>query len=182
MPLPTLSADQVEWVAQQVVGYIGQQCQTYRPGAAPLTVSQKTVMRPFFPDSALNSARLVVLAGQRVNNPRFYGELIQMGFAPADLPDFAHMVAITFVDTVVSHETFTDRLLFHELVHVVQYAKLGLPEFAAKYVKGFLRGGSYVAIPLEMNAYELDARFAAEPAQPFSVANDVQAWLDGGRF
>jgi len=49
-------------------------------------------------------------------------------------------------------------------------------------VKGFLRGGSYVAIPLEMNAYELDARFAAEPAQPFSVANDVQAWLDGGRF
>jgi len=154
MPLPTLSADQVEWVAQQVVGYIGQQCQTYRPGAAPLTVSQKTVMRPFFPDSALNSARLVVLAGQRVNNPRFYGELIQMGFAPADLPDFAHMVAITFVDTVVSHETFTDRLLFHELVHVVQYAKLGLPEFAAKYVKGFLSTNSSTSSSTQSWAYQ----------------------------
>jgi hypothetical protein len=35
-----------------------------------------------------------------------------------------------------------------------------LPEFAAKYVKGFLNGGSYEAIPLEMNAYELDTRFA----------------------
>jgi hypothetical protein len=182
MPLPTLSADQVEWVAQQVVGYIGQQCQTYRPGAAPLTVSQKTVMRPFFPDSALNSARLVVLAGQRVNNPRFYGELVQMGFAPADLPDFAQMVAITFVDTVVSHEPFTDRLLFHELVHVVQYAKLGLPEFAAKYVQGFLRGGSYEAIPLEMNAYELDAQFATAPAASFSVEAKAQRWIDEGRF
>jgi hypothetical protein len=83
-----------------------------------------------------------LLAGRRVNNPRFYAELIQMGFARADLPDFAHMAAITFVDTVVSHELFTDRLLFHELVHVVQYAKLCLPEFVANYVKGFLRRGS----------------------------------------
>ncbi len=139
-------------------------------------------MRSFFPDSALNSARLVVLSGQRMNNPRFYGELVEMGFAPADLPDFAQMVAITLVDTVVSHEPFTDRLLFHELVHVVQYAKLGLPEFAAKYVKGFLRGGSYEGIPLEMNAYELDARFTAAPARPFSVEAEVQRWIDSGRF
>jgi hypothetical protein len=182
MPLPTLTTDQVERIVQQVVGYIGQQCQTYRPGAAPLSVSQKTVMRPFFPDGALNSARLVVLAGQRVNNPRFYGELVQMGFALDDLPDFAQMGAITFVDTVVSHEPFTDRLLFHELVHVVQYAKLGLPEFAAKYVKGFLPGGSYGAIPLEMNAYEMDARFAAEPARAFSVESEVEAWIGAGRL
>jgi hypothetical protein len=182
MHLPTLSTAQVEWVAQQVVGYIGQQCQTYRPSAAPLTVSQKTVMRPFFPDSALSSARLVVFAGQRVNNPRFYAELFQMGFARSDLPDFAQRAAITFMDTVVSHEPVTDRLLFHELVHVVQYAELGLLEFAAKYVKGFLRGGSYEAIPLEMNAYELDARFTTAPARPFSVEAEVQHWIDEGRF
>jgi hypothetical protein len=51
-----------------------------------------------------------------------------MGFEATLLPDFAHMAAITFVDTVVSHEAFTSRLLFHELVHVVQYGKLGLQE------------------------------------------------------
>src|SRR2546429_3320529 len=50
---------------------------------------------------------------------------------------------LTFVDTVVSHEAFTDRLLLRELVRVVQYEKLGLKEFAAKYVTGFLSGGSY---------------------------------------
>ncbi len=105
-----------------------------------------------------------------------------MGFEPAALPNFSLMAAITFVDTIVSHEPFTDRLLFHELVHVVQYQKLGLPEFAAKYVRGFLNGGSYEAIPLEVNAYELEARFAAEPAMPFSAEAEVRAWIDGGRF
>jgi hypothetical protein len=105
-----------------------------------------------------------------------------MGFEAASLPDLPEMVAITFVDTVVSHEPFTDRLLFHELVHVVQYEKLGLAEFAAKYVKGFLSGGSYEGIPLERNAYELDGRFAAELTKGFSVASEVQSWIDGGRF
>ena len=182
MPLPTLAAAQVEWVIQQVVAYIEHQRQTYRPGAMPLSLSQKTAMHPFFPQSALDSTRLVVLAGQRVANPPFYGELVKMGFAPAALPDFALMAAITFVDTVVSHEPFTNSILFHELVHVVQYQKLGLIEFAAKYVRGFLGGGSYEAIPLEVNAYELEARFAAEPTKPFAVADDVQAWIDAGRF
>jgi hypothetical protein len=61
-----------------------------------------------------------VLKGERVGNPYFHGDLIRMGLAGNSLPDFAHMAAITFVDTVVFHEPFTDRLLFHELVHVVQ--------------------------------------------------------------
>ena len=82
------------------------------------------------------------------------------------------MAAITFVDTVVSHEAVTGRLLFHKLVHVVQYEKLGLPEFAAKYVRGFLNGGSYDAIPLEMNAYQLDEKLRA-PMNLFSVAAGV---------
>jgi hypothetical protein len=82
---------------------------------------------------------------------------------------------------VVSHEAFTDRLLFHELVHVVQYEKLGLPQFAARYVTGFLSGRAYEAIPVEMNASESDARFAGEPAA-FSVEAEVRAWIDRGKF
>jgi hypothetical protein len=57
-----------------------------------------------------------------------------------------------------------------------------LSEFAARYVKGFLTGGSYEAIPLEINAYELDARFAGSPTKPFSVVDDIQAWIDADRF
>ena len=91
------------------------------------------------------------------------------------------MAAITFVDTVVSHEPFTDRLLFRELVRVDQYERLGVAEFA-NYLTGFLGGGKYEAIPLEMNPYELDRRFASEPAKAFSVASEVGAWADAGRF
>ena len=182
MPLPTLSSAQVEWVVNQVALYIGQQRQTYRPDAAPLSLSQKNAMCPFFPETVLDSTRLVVRTRERVSNPPFYGQLVQMAFSPADLPDFARVAAITFVDTVVSHEPFTDRLLFHELVHVVQYKKLGQADFAARYVRGFLSGGSYEAIPLEMNAFELDGRFAAAPGKAFAVGDEVRSWMDKNRF
>lgn len=151
MPLPTLSAAQIHDVVQKVAAYIEEQRQAYRPSAVSLSSSQQKAMHPFFPEPALDATRLFVLIGRRLTNPPFYGELNKMGFEAASLPDFSLMAAITFVDTVVSHEPFTDRLLFHELVHVAQYQKLGLQEFAAKYVRGFLSGGSYEAIPLEMN-------------------------------
>jgi hypothetical protein len=64
----------------------------------------------------------------------------------------------------------------------VQYAKLGLEEFAARYVKGFLDGGCYEAIPLETNAYQLEGRFGAAPKKPFSVANEVESWIKAGRI
>lgn len=83
------------------------------------------------------------------------------------------MAAITFVDTIVSHGPMSIQTLFHELVHVVQYEKLGLHEFAGKYVYGFLRGGSYEGIPLERNAYELDERFAFAPHAEFSVVGST---------
>jgi len=182
MPLPKLRDAEIAWIIQQVAEYIGQQRQTYRGRAVPLDAHQRSAMQPFFPSSALDSTRVVVLAGERVSNPPFYPALQRMGFEPGSLPDFSLMAAITFVDTVVSHEPFTQRLLFHELVHVIQYEKLGLLEFAAKYVSGFLNGGSYEAIPLEMNAYELDARFSAAPAKIFSVDAVVQSWIDSSRF
>jgi hypothetical protein len=182
MPLPKLRDDEIAWISQQVVEYIERQHQTYRGMAVPLDDHQRSAMQPFFPAFALDSTRVVVLVGERVSNPPFYPEPQRMGFEPGSLPDFSLMTAITFVDTVVSHEPFTDRLLFHELVHVVQYQKLGLEKFATNYVRGFLSGGSYVAIPLEMNAYELDARFGQAPVKTFSVADEVSRWIDVGRF
>ncbi|MGB9514125.1 MAG: hypothetical protein WBU20_20740, partial [Candidatus Acidiferrum sp.] len=118
MPLPKLRDAEIAWVIQQVGEYIGQQRQTYRERALPLDLHQRSAMQPFFPVSALDSTRVLVLSGERVSNPPFYPELQKMGFEPAALPNFSFMAAITFVDTVVSHEPFTGRLLFHELVHV----------------------------------------------------------------
>jgi len=182
MPLPKLSESQIEGLIQQVAGYIESQCHSYRDKATLLNTNQKGVLAPFFPQSVLDSTRVVVLADERVSNPGFYGDLVAMGFDPGSLPDFTKMAAITFLDIVVFHEPIENRFLFHELVHVVQYDKLGLVEFAAKYVNGFLKGGSYDAIPLERNAYELDARFAKAPLSAFSVQDEVQEWIDWELF
>jgi hypothetical protein len=182
MHLPKLGEAQVGWVIQQVAGYIDRQRRNFRQRAGPLSPNQMAAMQPFFAASTLDSTRVAVLSVERVVNPPFYDQLVRMGFEPAALPNFSLMAAITFVDTVVSHEPFKDRLLFHELVHVVQYEKLGLAEFAAQYVKGFLCGGSYEAIPLERNAYELEGRFATEPTKISSAADEVQAWIEAGRF
>lgn len=77
------------------------------------------------------------------------------------------MAAITFVDTVVVNRRFVEEptpveLLFHELVHAVQYEVLGAEAFIRRYVDGWAAGGfSYANIPLERMAYRLQADFEA---------------------
>jgi hypothetical protein len=128
----------------------------------------------------LDSTRLVVLHGERVSNPEFYPML--KGLGSANLPDQSGMGAITFSDIVVSHDPFSNGLLFHELVHVEQYWQLGIPRFSELYVRGFLTGGSYDAIPLEVNAYTLGGRFESDPRRMFSVEDEVRKWAEEGRL
>jgi hypothetical protein len=77
---------------------------------------------------------------------------------------------------------FSNGVLFHELVHVEQYRQLGIPRFAELYVRGFLSGGSYEAIPLEVNAYSLGGQFESHPHQLFSVPDEVGKWVTAGKF
>ncbi|HKK28450.1 MAG TPA: hypothetical protein VKB18_10235 [Gemmatimonadota bacterium] len=94
-----------------------------------------------------------------IDNPPFYREIGRV------LLDFTGMSGITFRDTVVVHAERVPEppplaLLFHELVHVVQFEALGVTEFTRRYVAGWAEGGfSYHAIPLERQAYRLQAGF-----------------------
>jgi hypothetical protein len=180
MSAPQLTSAQIEQVSGLVGQYIGAQREGFRPDALALTAEQRAGMTGFFSPELLDGTRLVVLTGTRVENPTFYPLLIDMGFR--NLPDFSLMGAITFCDVVVSHQRFTDRLLFHELVHVEQYRQLGIPRFAELYVRGFLVGGGYDGIPLEINAYSLDTRFYQAPHQQFQVEGEVRGWIRDGRF
>jgi hypothetical protein len=137
-------------------------------------------MNGFFSPQLLEGIRLLVLQGEQVANPEFYPMLRTLGFR--NLPDQAKMAAITFADVVVSHGTFSNGLLFHELVHVEQYRQLGIPRFSELYVRGFLNGGSYEAIPLEVNAYALGGRFESDPQRAFSVESEVRKWAAEGRL
>ena len=96
----------------------------------------------------------------------------------SNLPDFADMVAITFVDVIVSHQEFTDALLFHELVHVAQYSQMDIKEFVSRFVNGFIQGGSYEEVPLEKMAHALESRFRQNATQVFSVDDEARQWAE----
>lgn len=67
------------------------------------------------------------------------------------------------------------RLLFHEMVHVVQYRVLGIDRFIEQYLRGWARGGyEYRKIPLEEDAYAIEAMFTAGAGRPFSVQAEVE--------
>jgi hypothetical protein len=180
MASPQLTPEQVQQISAAVAQYITAQREAYLPTGIPLTAEQLLAVEGFFFLAVLDKARLVVLQNSRVQNPAFYPQLWQLGFR--NLPDFEMMAAITFGNVVVSHQPFTNGLLFHELVHVEQYRQLGIPHFSDRYVRGFLTGGGYDGIPLERNAYMLGARFEANPRQHFSVSDEVAAWVRHGRF
>ena len=175
MDLSTLTPGIVTQVASMVESYIENSREKYLPKAAPLTAEQRSQMEAFFPAEVLDAVRVLVLHGSRIQDPPFYTMARIMGIK--NLPSFADTSAVTFIDVVVSHEEFTPGLLFHELVHAVQYAQLGTKEFSSRYVSGFLKAGSYSENPLEKHAFELEQRFSVNSEESFSVADEVKRWI-----
>ena len=176
MDFKNLPPAMISQLASMVEEYVTSSRKKYAAQAVPLTDAQRTAMQPFFSAGVLDSARFCVLRGTRVSNPPMYAMAKMMGIR--NLPDFAAMTAITFVDVIVSHQEFTDTLLFHELVHVVQYAQMDLKEFAARFVDGFIQGGSYEEVPLEKMAHALESRFSQNATQVFSVDDEVRQWRE----
>lgn len=174
---PKLSEKQVAELAGWVATYIAAQREAFHAKARLIPPEHKRMLQPFFPADVLDRVRVV--RGQ-ASEPAFYPQLRAMGIRNA--PPFSEMAGITFQDVVVHVDALTDSLLFHEMVHAVQFKRLGLRGFAEHYVRGFLAGGSYEEIPLEKQAYELEGRFAAKRAAAFSVEEDVIARIKQNRF
>lgn len=174
---PHLTERQIGELVGLVGGYIAEQRSAFHHRARPIEAHHKRTLQSFFPADVLDTVR--VIRG-RAAEPSFYSHLRAMGIRNA--PPFSEMAGITFQDVVVHVEPLTRSLLFHELVHAVQYKHVGLPGFADRYVRGFLTGGSYEEIPLEKQAYELEGRFAADPEATFSVEEDVKERIRLNRF
>ena len=94
-------------------------------------------------------------------------ELSRVPFPPVErfgLPEFARMQqmpfdGITFKDTFfLKQDQSSESLHFHELVHVVQWARLGVEHFLLAYGLGLIQRG-YEQSPLEQMAYTLQRSF-----------------------
>jgi hypothetical protein len=155
--------------------YIAHHRDRFRLQAAPIPSPQRKDLAGFFPDRLLRDTRILEGA---VPEPWFYRWVGACGVS--NFPNPVDIGAITFVDLILYPDQLTQPTLFHELVHVAQYRVLGLRRFARLYVEGFLRAGGYPAIPLEVQAYELEARYTANPLRPFPVIEDVERRLKSG--
>jgi hypothetical protein len=175
-----LSDARVAEMVSQVAAYLRQESELYFRASEPLSQEWKTAVQPYFSKALLGSVRTVVLAGARIPPPPFYSEAVAM--SSGNLPDFVYLASVTYVDIIVFNDQIALRTLFHGLVHAAQMALLGLDRYTDLYVQGFVKTLSWIAIPLEAQAYQLDTRFAMSPTAIFSVEDEVKSWAEHGRY
>lgn len=171
----TLGEEQVVQATARVLAYLREQRDRHYAAGEPLSADHKAIMRPFFSPGILNRVRVVELGGARLPNPSFYSEAKALGFA--NLPQVPHMASLTFIDVVVFNERITERDLFHGLVHAVQFQLLGPERYTCAFVDGFLRTNSHFTVPLEAHTFALESKFVQDPAEGFSVEEQVRTWV-----
>ncbi len=145
--------------------------------ADPLPDTTLAALSGFFEKGTLDRTRIRHVAS--IENPHFYTEFEEAGEA---FPlDFTVWAAITFGDVIlVNGEQVpgppSHSVVFHEMVHVVQYQVLGIHEFARRYVTPFVQSRfNYMSIPLESVAFDLQGRFEEWSGAPFSAEEEIRS-------
>jgi hypothetical protein len=94
-----------------------------------------------------------------VSNKVPFPPLSQIGLHELASMEQMELAGITFKDTFfVNQEHCTESLHFHELIHVIQWERLGVDNFLLAYGLGLMQFG-YQNSPLEQMAYSLQGNF-----------------------
>jgi hypothetical protein len=176
-PLP--EARVAEMIAE-ITAYLRREKSLYLPASVPLTPTWKTTLQHYFPKTLLDTVKTVALEGARIPPPPFYSQAVAM--SSGSFPDFVHLASVTYIDVIVFNDAIAARTLFHGLVHAQQMAFLVLEKYVSFYLRGFLKTRSWINIPLEAQAFQLEARYAMTPPELFSVEEEVKLWAAEGRF
>lgn len=153
----------------------------YRRMGRELTREEVAALEPFF-DAAL-LARVRVAQVPKIEPPIGVSLARRLGLGSRlDLShlDLSWVRGMAFDDAIVIAGTPPSHsLLFHELVHVVQYELFGVGPMLSRYVRDYFETGSdYFAITAERCAYDLQARFDAAPTSPFSVRDETRRFFE----
>lgn len=106
------------------------------------------------PLELLSRARVVVVTGEVPFPP-----LSRMGLPELAQMENMNMAGITYKDTFfINHLHQTESLHFHELIHVIQWERLGVDDFLLAYGAGLMQCG-YGNCPIEQMAYSLQSSF-----------------------
>jgi len=159
--------------------WIEQERARHRPHARVLTPTERQELGGCFSLETLDLVRIRRVPV--IENPSLYPEFALRGPSKSRILDLRNVAGITYGDTIVLNARRCPAppplsLLVHELVHVVQYAHLSVEAFAARYIRGWADCGfDYARIPLEVQAYALQAEFDAG-TQP-AIEHRVRASL-----
>lgn len=137
----------------RIRSWIQQTLERHAPEAVPVSSVGYPRLPGCFPEELLDTAKVV-----RVPKVPF-PPLTRLGLDELAEMEHRPLAAITYRHAffVVPSE-LTESLCFHELVHVVQWERLGVDRFLWAYGLGLLRFG-YRESPLERMAYELESGF-----------------------
>lgn len=173
---------ELDSLVSEAVVWVNKQRETYLPSSVGLDDHQKSRLNPFFPTEILDRARILDLSqtNETIPYPPFY-EKVRAG-GNRILPDAAHMTGMPFIDLIAFNQKPTLRTLFHNLVHVTQFALVGTERFLRGYFKTLNEAGLWMVVSFEEQAYQLDARYTRNPSDVFSVENEVREWIKAGRY
>lgn len=140
----------------------------YRSQATPVADLNLPRLSRHLPGQLLQEAKTVHLSDLKPLLPHDGSELQEV-WGDGEAVTYE---AITYGDTIFLREGFQSEVLyFHELVHVIQWDRLGTDNFLLAYIAGLLECG-YQDNPLEKIAF-----FLQESFRHGSLPTDVTGWI-----
>ncbi len=142
-------------ITPEMIAWVEVSKQIHEPKCRRLNATEKALLKPMFPQSLINNARVLTLKSYQ--RPEFWGDGI----------------AVTFKNVIVFQKgKYSQKTLVHEMVHSYQYKKLGLAKFCWEYIYTWVKTGfSYRSISLEKQAYGFDALWSK------GQAGDIKDYL-----
>ncbi len=176
MDLETL----VAFLVDNAGPWISEQRDRHLETSESLPDTTRAALRGYFEPETLDRARIG--SASLIENPPFYSQFEAAGQA---IPlDFSVWAGITFGDVILLSATeepvsMPHSVVFHEMVHLVQYGLLGIEEFARRYVTALAWNRfQYMTIPLEMTAFDLQDRFERSDGRPFPAEPEIRRRLN----
>jgi hypothetical protein len=125
----------------------------YASAAQPASTLGFPRLAEYFSGEVLDATRVVTVTTKLPLPP-----IQDLGIEFIELSRMA-LSAVTYDDLVFVHQSLrTERVHFHELVHIVQWRALGVDRFLLTYGAGMIEHG-YAHSPLEAIAYDLQSEF-----------------------
>ncbi len=161
----------VKMMIPRILEWIDDTLERYRGDAVPVTEFEFTHLPLFFSQRLLESSRVVVLDSSPPLPPLILESMEILNFTGSQI------CGITYRDTFfVNAEWALDEALhFHELVHVLQWERMGAKRFLSAYALELLKHG-YLDNALERMAYAHQERFDIG-CEPYDVEREVKREL-----